>query len=84
MWTFKAWSAGWSLGSAGWVSVGSAGNTDTQLRGIPAQSLVTFNQLKCMCQESLEAPQGISDAFMGLPEITQDLQWTCDLLKQEL
>lgn len=33
MWTFKAWSAGWSLGSAGWVSVGSAGNTDTQLRG---------------------------------------------------
>lgn len=32
-WTLEAWSAGCSLGSAGWVSVGSGGNTDTQLRG---------------------------------------------------
>lgn len=69
-WTLEAWSAGCSLGSAGWVSVGSGGNTDTQLRG------------KCLHTAQLHLTNWNASAksHWRCPRVSQMYLWDCQKL----
>lgn len=67
-WTPKAWSAGSSPGSAGWVSVGSGGNTDTQLRG------------KCLHTAQLHLTNWNAKSHWRCPRVSQMHLWDCQKL----